>query len=425
MHYSVTPNHVIDGALKSNCRILATLLFPAFLTGLYRNLHVEFLPFHAVLITAVYLGFVIASFNFITNGTVRIYLIAGLLLSLFILSGYRNDSFLNVDIWLIFAGCVMAFRASYLWILIALITAISLLLVLLRDSEVYTGVSFYLGLILHLSSLAFGFVIFGIIKTVLSSYHSIYEDLALSNVKLNEKNKGSYQMVIAAEKAKDETREKLMSTAFSLQSQIKTLGETCRRQQNNTNDELLLYIRSRLENLSDDIHDFIENGTFISDKTTELTLSEFAQIMENFSQKYSCVSDTDHEISSVSEELNNQVFCIPTNIMKVVFHHLIEHCSENHEDVKLAFEHRLGRKSNAMQEIITSLVIESNKDSQGDEFSILNNKTYKNRNTDFFDEHLTQIAVILRRLSGKIQSKQMNAGKSYQISYWVSEKATH
>ena len=166
----------------------------------------------------------------------------------------------------------MAFRASYLWILIALITAISLLLVLLRDSNVYTGVSFYLGFILHLSSLAFGFVIFGLIKTVLSSYQSIYEDLALSNVKLNEKNKESYQMVVAAEKAKDETREKLMSTAFSLQSQIKTLGETCRRQQNNTNDELLLYIRSRLENLSDDIHDFIENGTFISDKTTELTL---------------------------------------------------------------------------------------------------------------------------------------------------------
>ena len=232
-------------------------------------------------------------------------------------------------------------------------------------------------------------------------------------------------MVVAAEKAKSETREKLMLTAFSLQSQIKTLGATCRRQQNNTNDELLLYIRSRLENLSDDIHRFIETGTFISDKTTELTLSEFAQIMENFSQKYSCVSDTDHEISSVSEELNNQVFCIPTNIMKVVFHHLFEHCSENHEDVKFKFEYKLGRKSNNMQEIITSLVIESNKDSQGDEFSILNNKTYKNRNTDFFDEHLTQIAVILRRLSGKIQSKQMNAGKSYQISYWVSEKATH
>lgn len=425
MHNSITPNYVIDEALKSNCRILATLLFPAFLAGLYRNLHVEFLPFQAVLITALYLGFVIVSLNFITTGKVRIYLVAGLLLFLFVLSGYRNDSFLNVDIWLIFAGCVMAFRASYLWILIALVTAIALLLVLLRDSDLYTNVSFYLGLILHLSSLAFGFVIIGLIKTVLSSYQSIYEDLALSNMKLNEKNKESYKMLVAAEKAKDETREKLMLTAFSLQSQIKTLGATCRRQQNNTNDELLLYIRSRLENLSDDIHRFIETGTFISDNTMELTLSEFAQSMANFSQMYSCVSDADHEISSVSEEPNNQLFCIPTNILKVVFHHLFEHCSENHEDVKFKFEYKLGRKSNNMQEIITSLVIGSDKDLQEGEFSILNNKTYKNRNTDFFDEHLSQIAVILRRLSGNFQSKPMNAGKSYQISYWVSEKATH
>ena len=131
-----SPKQAVDDALKSTRRILATIFLPAFLAAIYRNLYVDYSPLDSICITIIYFGFVALSFNFIKNTAVRLYLLVGLFY-LFSFSGYRNDSFLNVDMWLIFAGCILAFRTSYFWIATTWILAISLLLFLLRDSALY------------------------------------------------------------------------------------------------------------------------------------------------------------------------------------------------------------------------------------------------------------------------------------------------
>ena len=128
-----SPKQAVDDALKSTCRILATIFLPAFLAATYRNLYVDHLPLYSMCITIIYFGFVALSFNFVKNTAVRLYVLVGLFLSVFVLSEYRNDSFLNVDMWLIFVGCILVFRTSYFYIATTWILAISLLLFLLRD----------------------------------------------------------------------------------------------------------------------------------------------------------------------------------------------------------------------------------------------------------------------------------------------------
>ena len=39
-----SPKQAVDDALKSTCRILATIFLPAFLATIYRNLYVNYLP---------------------------------------------------------------------------------------------------------------------------------------------------------------------------------------------------------------------------------------------------------------------------------------------------------------------------------------------------------------------------------------------
>ena len=107
-------------------------------------------------------------------------------MGIFILSGVRNESFLNVDIWLIFAGCILAFRVSYLWLAITLTVAVSILLFLLQNSNIYLEEPYFVPMTLHIASLSVSFVIFTLIKNVILNYQKLYEDQAESNVGLIE-----------------------------------------------------------------------------------------------------------------------------------------------------------------------------------------------------------------------------------------------
>ncbi len=412
----ISPNQAIDDALKNTCRILAAIFLPAFLTAAYRNLYVDYLPLHSLLITIIYFGFVALSFNFFKNTAVRLYVLVGLFLSVFVLAGYRNDSFLHVDMWLIFAGCILAFRTSYFWIATTWILAISLLLFLLRDSDLYPNDPFFVALTLHISSLLIGFIVFSLIKNVVSNYQELYEKQVEATTGLLEKNKQSYLLVEEAEETKEEERNRLRAAAFSLYSQIDRLTDLIGLSQKDADGGLL---RSRLDEIKSDLHEFSENGKFISGETTDLTISDFTQVVANFSRPYSELSADSLNVSIVSKETNGGLFYFPMNFIKVLVHHLIEHCSEQYQATELKFEFHLGQKARSMQQIKLSLFIFSKRDFSEEEFSKLNTRMEGKRNLDTGDNHTSLIKTVLRRLSGTLKASLMGNAARYDISFWV------
>ena len=176
----------VDDAIRKACRVLSIIGLPILLVSTYRNLYVDFLPLHSTLMTIFYLSFVALSFDIIKNSNIRLYALAGTFLGVFILSGARNESFLNVDIWLIFAGCILAFRVSYLWLAITLTVAVSILLFLLQNSNIYLEEPYFVPMTLHIASLSVSFIIFTLIKKVILNYQKLYEEQAESNVGLIE-----------------------------------------------------------------------------------------------------------------------------------------------------------------------------------------------------------------------------------------------
>lgn len=176
----------VDDAIRKACRVLSIIGLPILLVSTYRNLYVDFLPLNSTIMTIIYLSFVALSFDIIKNSNIRLYALAGTFLGVFILSGARNESFLNVDIWLIFAGCILAFRVSYLWLAITLTVAVSILIFLLQNSNIYLDEPYFVPVTLHIASLSVSFVIFTLIKKVILNYQKLYEEQAESNVGLIE-----------------------------------------------------------------------------------------------------------------------------------------------------------------------------------------------------------------------------------------------
>ena len=126
----------VDGALRKASKILMLISLPALLVSGYRNLIVDFLPLHQLILTLIWLGFLVASLKNINLVKVRFNLVILLFLVLFLLTGYRNQSFIFVDAFLIIAAGLMAFRQSLFVILCVLISFVVGLLLIINETFV-------------------------------------------------------------------------------------------------------------------------------------------------------------------------------------------------------------------------------------------------------------------------------------------------
>ena len=108
----ISMEKIVDNALQKASKVLMLISIPALLLSMYRNLIIDFLPFYQTAITLVWLGFLLGSTNKLNLIKIRLYLIVILFLALFLLTGFRNQSIIFVDIWLVIAGGLLAFRQS-------------------------------------------------------------------------------------------------------------------------------------------------------------------------------------------------------------------------------------------------------------------------------------------------------------------------
>ena len=411
---------ILDQSLKIAARVIAIVAFPALIIVAYRNIFLDFVPYHQLFLTICYGLFVFLGFGKIKSNQIRFYSLTLIFFALFIAAGLRNSSIIFVDVFLILACGLMAFKFTGLIVIISGIIATSALLLsvpetFLPDGEIYSSI---IGV--HLSCLTLSFVLIFAIRNVVEQYENVYLKEIEQNKSLIEKNKTSYDLVAEAQERSEAEKTKLKIAAYSLTSQmdlIKGLLESTDQKKNRSQVE---YIRDRILDVSFNLSKISETGNYISNDTAVLTLRDLAHILEKFAYTYELFSDekgikVEVETSSVSEV----EYGIPLGSLKVMLHHLISYCQETYEPQELKFEISEGRQSQTMREVQFTILASATGNLEDLNLARFNKVMESKLNFETGAPHTNLIKAVLSSLPGSIKATLIGNKVRMDISFWV------
>ena len=411
---------ILDQSLKIAARVIAIVAFPALIIVGYRNIFLDFVPYHQLFLTICYGLFVFLGFGKIKSNQIRFYSLILIFFALFIAAGLRNSSIIFVDVFLILACGLMAFKFTGLIVIISGIIATSALLLsvpetFLPDGEIYSSI---IGV--HLSCLTLSFVLIFAIRNVVEQYENVYLKEIEQNKSLIEKNKTSYDLVAEAEERSEAEKTKLKIAAYSLTSQmdlIKGLLESTDQKKNRLQVE---YIRDRILDVSINLSKISETGNYISNDTATLTLQDLTHILEKFAYTYELFSDhkgikVEVETSSVSEV----GYGIPLGSLKVMLHHLISYCQETYEPQELKFEISEGRQSQTMREVQFTILANATGNLEDLNLARFNKVMESKLNFETGAPHTNLIKAVLSSLPGSIKATLIGNKVRMDISFWV------
>ena len=411
---------ILDQSLKIAARVIAIVAFPALIIVGYRNIFLDFVPYHQLFLTICYGLFVFLGFGKIKSNQFRFYSLILIFFALFIVAGLRNSSIIFVDVFLILACGLMAFKFTGLIVIISGIIATSALLLsvpetFLPDGEIYSSI---IGV--HLSCLTLSFVLIFAIRNVVEQYENVYLKEIEQNKSLIEKNKTSYDLVAEAEERSEAEKTKLKIAAYSLTSQmdlIKGLLESTDQKKNRLQVE---YIRDRILDVSVNLSKISETGNYISNDTATLTVQDLTHILEKFAYTYELFSDhkgikVEVETSSVSEV----GYGIPLGSLKVMLHHLISYCQETYEPQELKFEISEGRQSQTMREVQFTILANATGNLENLNLARFNKVMESKLNFETGAPHTNLIKAVLSSLPGSIKATLIGNKVRMDISFWV------
>ena len=411
---------ILDQSLKIAARVIAIVAFPALIIVAYRNIFLDFVPYHQLFLTICYGLFVFLGFGKIKSNQFRFYSLTLIFFALFIAAGLRNSSIIFVDVFLILACGLMAFKFTGLIVIISGIIATSALLLsvpetFLPDGEIYSSI---IGV--HLSCLTLSFVLIFAIRNVVEQYENVYLKEIEQNKSLIEKNKTSYDLVAEAQERSEAEKTKLKIAAYSLTSQmdlIKGLLESKDQKKNRLQGQ---YIRDRILDVSFNLSKISETGNYISNDTATLTLQDLAHILEKFAYTYELFSDekgikVEVETSSVSEV----EYGIPLGSLKVMLHHLISYCQETYEPQELKFEISEGRQSQTMKEVQFTILASATGNLEDLNLARFNKVMESKLNFETGAPHTNLIKAVLSSLPGSIKATLIGNKVRMDISFWV------
>ena len=411
---------ILDQSLKIAARVIAIFAFPALIIVGYRNIFLDFVPYHQLFLTICYGLFVFLGFGKIKSNQIRFYSLILIFFALFIATGLRNSSIIFVDVFLILACGLMAFKFTGLLVVISGIIATSALLFLvpetfLPDGEIYSSI---IGV--HLSCLTLSFVLIFAIRNVVEQYENVYLKEIEQNKSLIEKNKTSYDLVAEAQERSEAEKTKLKIAAYSLTSQmdlIKGLLESTDQKRNRSQVE---HIRDRILDVSFNLSKISETGNYISNDTATLTLQDLAHILEKFSYSYELFSDekgikVEVDTSSVSEV----EYGIPLGSLKVMLHHLISYCQETYQPRELKFEIGEGRQSQTMRELQFTILASATGNLEDLNLARFNKVMESKLNFETGAPHTNLIKAVLSSLPGSIKATLIGNKVRIDISFWV------
>jgi len=416
---------IVDQSLKLASRVIAVIAFPAILFAAYRNLAIDFLPYHQAFLTVCYGIFVFLGFGKIKSNQIRFYSLVIIFLLLFIATGLRNSSIIFVDVFLVLACGLMAFKFTGLVVLSTGILATGLLLFLvpetfLPDGENYSGI---IGV--HISCLALTCVLIFAIRNVVEQYQQFYLNEFEENKSLIEKNKSSYNLVAEAQESSEAEKAKLKLAAFSLASQMDLTRNLLEKTDKKKNRGQVEYIRDRVHDVSFNLSKISETGNYLSNDVATLTFQELSHILEKFMHAYEFFSkDKSIKVTVETNSKSEFEYGIPLSSLKVMLHHLISHCQDIHEPKEIKCEIGEGRQSQTMKEVQLKISIAGTKNLEDLNLARFNKVMESKLNFETGSAHTNVMKAVLSSLPGTIQATLLGNKIRLDLSFWVEQTST-
>ena len=411
---------ILDESLKIAARVIAIVAFPALIIVAYRNIFLDFVPYHQLFLTICYVLFVFLGFSKIKSNQVRFYSLVLIFFSLFITAGLRNSSIIFVDVFLVLACGLMAFKFTGIIVVMTGIIATSFLLLLVTETFLPNGEIYSSIIGVHLSCLTLSFVLIFAIRNVVDQYKSTYLKEIEQNKSLIKKNKTSYDLVAKAQESSEAEKTKLKIAAYSLASQMNLTKGLLERTDQEKNRSQIEYIRDRILDVSFNLSKISETGNYISNDTSTLTLQDLAYILEQFTHAYELFSDdkgmkVEVEASSVSEI----EYSIPLSSLKVMLHHLISYCQETYKPKALKLEISEGRQSQTMKEIQVTILGSATEELEDLNLTRFNKVMESKLNFETGAPHTNLIKAVLSSLPGSIKATLIGNKVRLDTVFWV------
>ena len=411
---------ILDESLKIAARVIAIVAFPALIIVGYRNIFLDFVPYHQLFLTICYVLFVFLGFSKIKSNQVRFYSLVLIFFSLFITAGLRNSSIIFVDVFLVLACGLMAFKFTGIIVVMTGIIATSFLLLLVTETFLPNGEIYSSIIGVHLSCLTLSFVLIFAIRNVVDQYKSAYLKEIEQNKSLIKKNKTSYDLVAKAQESSEAEKTKLKIAAYSLASQMNLTKGLLERTDQEKNRSQIEYIRDRILDVSFNLSKISETGNYISNDTATLTLQDLAYILEQFTHAYELFSDdkgmkVEVEASSVSEI----EYSIPLSSLKVMLHHLISYCQETYKPKALKLEISEGRQSQTMKEIQVTILGSATEELEDLNLTRFNKVMESKLNFETGAPHTNLIKAVLSSLPGSIKATLIGNKVRLDTVFWV------
>ena len=416
---------IVDQSLKVASRVIAIVAFPAILFAAYRNLAIDFLPYHQAFLTVCYGIFVFLGFGKIKSNQIRFYALVIIFLLLFIASGLRNSSIIFVDVFLVLACGLMAFKFTGLVVLSTGILATGLLLFLvpetfLPDGEIYSRI---IGV--HISCLTLTCILIFAIRNVVEQYQQFYLKEIEENKSLIEKNKSSYNLVAEAQESSEAEKAKLKLAAFSLASQMDLTKNLLEKTDKKKNRAQVEYIRDRVHDVSFNLSKISETGNYLSNDVATLTFQELSHILEQFMHAYEFFSnDKSIKVTVETNSKSEFEYGIPLSSLKVMLHHLISHCQDIHEPKEIKCEIGEGRQSQTMKEVQLKISIAGTKNLEDLNLARFNKVMESKLNFETGSAHTNVMKAVLSSLPGTIKATLLGNKIRLDLAFWVEQTST-
>ena len=417
---------ILDESLKIAARVIAIVALPALLIVAYRNIFLDFLPYHQIFLTICYGLFVFLGFGKIKSNKIRFYSLVLIFFALFIAAGLRNSSIIFVDVFLILACGLMAFKFTGLIVIISGVIATGVLLLsvpetFLPNGEIYSSI-----IRVHISCLTLSLVLIFAIRNVVDQYQNVYLKEIEQNKSLIEKNKTSYDLVAEAQENSEVQKAKLKIAAYSLASQMNLTKGLLERTDQKKNRSQIEYIRDRILDVSFYLSKISETGNYISNDTATLTLQDLTHILEKFTHAYELFSDdTGMKVEVVTGSLSEVEYSIPIGSLKVMLHHLITYWQETYKPKELKFEISEGRQSQTMKEIQVTILGSGIGDLEDLNLTRFNKVMESKLNFETGTPHTNLIKAVLSSLPGSIKATLIGNKVRLDIVFWVEPGETN
>ena len=416
---------IVDQSLKVASRVIAIVAFPAMLFVAYRNLIIDFVPYHQTFLTICYGIFVYLGFGNIKSNQIRFYSLVFIFFSLFIAAGLRNSSIIFVDLFLVLACGLMAFKFTGLMVLSTGITTTVLLLFLvpetfLPDGEIYSNI---IGV--HISTLSLTCVLIFAIRNVVEQYQQFYLKEIERNKSLIEKNKSSYDLVAEAQESSEAEKAKLKIAAFSLASQMNLTKILLEKTDKKKNRSQVEYIQDRIHDVSFNLSKISETGNYLSNDVATLTLQELSHILETFMHAYELFSnDKSMKVTVETNSKSESEYGVPLSSLKVMLHHLISHCQDMHEPKEIRCEIGEGRQSQTMKEVQLKISIAGTKNLEDLNLARFNKVMESKLKFETGSAHTNVMKAVLSSLPGTIKATLLGNKIRLDLVFWVEQTST-